>query len=67
MQMSFMNFWKAYNSSRCKTTMTVISIIIVLTLAVTELLQMPSPRIWEAFLIVMGYWVGRGTKLRDRN
>ena len=60
------NFWTIYNSSRCKTTMTIISIIIVLALSITEITQNPSPRIWEAFLIVMGYWVGRGTKVRDK-
>ena len=60
-----MNFWKVYNSSRCKTTMSILSLIIVLALCITEVFQAPSPRIWEAFLIVMGYWVGRGTKVRD--
>lgn len=60
------NFWKIYNSSRCKTTMSILSIILVVALAVTEIAQIPSPRLWEAFLIVMGYWVGRGTKVRDK-
>lgn len=59
------SFWHAYNSSRCKTTMAVISIVVVLALAITEIFQVGSPRIWEAFLIVMGYWVGRGTKVKD--
>ena len=45
--------------------MSVLSLIIVLALCITEICQMPSMRIWEAFLIVIGYWVGRGTKVRD--
>ena len=60
------NFWKVYNSSRCKTTMTILSIIVVLALVTMELLQIPSDRMWEAFLIVIGYWVGRGTKIKDK-
>ena len=59
------NFWKIYNSSRCKTQMSILSIILVLALAITEIAQCPSPRLWEAFLIVMGYWIGRGTKVKD--
>ena len=64
--MSTKSFWTVYNSSRCKVTMTVISVIVVIALAITEVTQMPSARIWEAFLIVIGYWVGRGTKVRDK-
>ena len=59
------NFWTIYNSSRCKTTMSVLSLVIVLSLAITEIAQCSSPRLWEAFLIVIGYWVVRGTKVRD--
>lgn len=61
-----MNFWKVYNSSRCKMTMSILSIILVLTLCATELMQATRPILWEAFLIVMGYWFGRGTKVRDK-
>ena len=47
--------------------MTILSIIVVLALVTMELLQIPSDRMWEAFLIVIGYWVGRGTKVKDNS
>lgn len=58
-------FWHTYNSKLCKVTVSVISVVLVIALAYTEIVQCPSPRLWEAFLIVMGYWVGRGTKVKD--
>lgn len=60
-------FWEIYNSSRCKTTMMVISIIVTIAFALTEIFQVPNEDLKVVMVGIIGYWAGRTTKNKDKN
>lgn len=59
------NFWEAYNSSRCKTAMLIISIIIIAGFAICEVLGNSNPTLYNCFVIIIGYWMGRTSKSKE--
>lgn len=59
-------FWKAYNSSRCKTVMMVISIIITLSFCLDQLFGGQNQDLAKGFFAIMAYWIGRTTKAEDK-
>lgn len=60
-------FWENFNSSRCKTAMLVISLLITLGLVFTECSGRSSEVLVMAFFTVIGFWSGRTTKAKDPN
>ena len=58
-------FWETFNMSRCKTAMLVISIIITLSFAATEIFGQSNNNLEIAFFVVIGYWTGRTTKAKE--
>ncbi|MCK4454517.1 hypothetical protein KAU51_04245 [Candidatus Parcubacteria bacterium] len=60
-------FFEAFNSSRCKTAMLALSIILVLGYVVTIFIQVPSEELKTIVIIVIGYWIGKTAKNRDKN
>ena len=60
-------FFEAFNSSRCKTAMLAISIILVIGYIATILLQIPNEELKNIVIIVIGYWIGKTAKNRDKN
>ena len=61
------NFWNSFNSSRCKTAMLALSIILVIGYIATILLQIPSEELKNIVIIVIGYWIGKTAKNKDKN
>lgn len=61
------NFWDAFNSSRCKTAMLVLSIILVIGYVITIFIQVPSEELKTIVIIVIGYWIGKTAKNKDKN
>lgn len=61
------SFWKAYNSSRCKTAMLIISLIVFTGVVASELLGHPSDFLKDTAVIIVGYWAGRSTKSNDKS
>jgi hypothetical protein len=59
------NFWKAYNSSRCKTAMLVISIIVTLAFSIDQIWGSGNQDLAKAFFAVMAYWIGRTSKSKE--
>lgn len=60
-------FFEAFNMSRCKTAMLVISSLITIGFVAAELLQIPSENLKLIMIGVFGYWTGRFIKGKDRN
>lgn len=60
-----MSFWKAYNSSRCKTVMMVISIIVTTAFVLDQLIGSGTPDLAKGFFAVIGYWIGRSSKSKE--
>ncbi len=60
------SFWEAFNASRCKTAMLLISIIIALAFAGSQLLQVESQELNAAIIIIIGYWAGRTSKAKEK-
>lgn len=60
------NFWKSYNSSRCKTVMMVISVLITCAFAIDQLFGTGSPDLAKGFFAIIGYWIGRTSKSKDK-
>ena len=60
-------FFEAFNSSRCKTAMLAISIILVIGYIITIFLQVPSEELKTIVVIVIGYWIGKTAKNKDKN
>ncbi len=58
-------FWENWNLSRCKTAMLVISVIIVLSMAICEITGNGSDALETAFYVIIGYWTGRTSKVKD--
>lgn len=60
-------FWEVYNSSRCKTAMLAISIIVFLAVAASEVLGHRSELLSTLAILIIGYWTGRTSKGKDLN
>ena len=60
------HFWKAYNSSRCKTTMMVITFVITVAFCIDQVLLTGNQDLAKAFFAVMAYWIGRTSKAKDK-
>ena len=58
-------FWEVFHTSRCKTAMLIISIIITTGLVITEIIGTPNPTLHQSFIIVIGYWMGRTSKSKE--
>ena len=58
-------FWEVFHSSRCKTAMLVISVIVTIGLVIAEILGTPNPTLHQGFIIIMGYWMGRTSKSKE--
>ena len=59
------HFWKAYNSSRCKTVMMIISVIITLAFSFDQICGSGNQDLAKACFIVIAYWVGRVSKSKE--
>ena len=59
------HFWKAYNSSRCKTAMLIVSVIITLAFSIDQIWGSQNSDLAKGFFVVMGYWIGRSSKSKE--
>jgi hypothetical protein len=59
------SFWESFNSSRCKTAMLIISIVVVLIWGVTIVAQIPNEELTVIVMGIIGFWSGRSTKVKD--
>jgi len=57
-------FWEAYNSSRCKTAMLCISILLIAGFIIAELSEIET-MISSYIIIILGYWMGRTSKAKE--
>ena len=55
-------FWEAFNSSKCKTAMLIISIIMTIGFVANELIGNNNPTLHSCFIVIIGYWMGRTSK-----
>ena len=53
------NFFNAFNTSRCKTAMLVLSIIVVLGFVISECMGHPSASLEKLSYIAFGFWTAR--------
>ena len=60
-------FFEAFNSSRCKTAMLAISILLIFGYILAILLQVPSEELKTIVIVVIGYWIGKTAKNKDKN
>jgi len=60
-------FWEAFNESRCKTAMLVISVIVTAGVVISEIAGTSSPALQTALVLILGYWAGRTSKAKDKN
>lgn len=60
-------FFEAFNSSRCKTAMLAISILLIFGYVLAILFQTPSGELKTVVVIVIGYWIGKTAKMKDKN
>ena len=58
-------FWKAYNSSRCKTAMLVLSILVTLAFCIDQIAGSGNQDLSKGFFIVIAYWIGRMSKSKE--
>ncbi|MFA6897775.1 MAG: hypothetical protein WCQ96_05870, partial [Patescibacteria group bacterium] len=59
------SFWETFNSSRCKTAMLLITILVFLGVVVAEVLGTSSAFLHECAIIILGYWSGRSSKAKE--
>lgn len=59
------HFWKAYNSSRCKTAMLIISVLITTAFCIDQIWGSGNQDLAKGFFIVIAYWIGRTTKAKE--
>jgi len=57
-------FWEAYNTSRCKTAMLIISILLIAGFIIAELCSIDT-KISTYIIIILGYWMGRTSKAKE--
>lgn len=55
-------FWEVFNSSKCKTAMLIISIILTAGFVASEVLGNNNPTLHSCFIVIVGYWMGRTSK-----
>jgi len=58
-------FWENFNSSRCKTAMLIITVIITIVFGLSILFQIPNENLTVIMMGVVGFWSGRSTKAKD--
>ncbi|MBU4223675.1 hypothetical protein KJ934_00335 [Patescibacteria group bacterium] len=51
-------FWENFYYSHTKTAMLLISVILVVAYAITEILARPSDGLQTAFYMIMSFWAG---------
>lgn len=56
------HFWTSFNSSRCKTTIMVITFIITIAFCFDQTLGSQNQNLATGFFALMTYWIGRSTK-----
>lgn len=59
-------FWASYNSSRCKTVMAIISVLITSAFIFDQIWGNQNSDLAKGFSIIIGYWIGRGSKVKDK-
>lgn len=59
------SFWETFNSSRCKTAMLIITILVFLGVVAAEVTGEGSAFLRECAIIILGYWSGRSSKSKD--
>lgn len=55
-------FWEVFNSSKCKTAMLIISILLTAGFVISEVLGNNNPTLHSCFIVIVGYWMGRTSK-----
>ena len=55
-------FWEVFHSSKCKTAMLVISIILTAGFVISEVIGNNNPTLHSSFIVIVGYWMGRTSK-----
>ena len=55
-------FWEVFNSSKCKTAMLILSIILTLGFVISECIGNNNPTLHSCFIVIIGYWMGRTSK-----
>ena len=60
------NFWRSFNSSRCKTAMLVISIIITLAFSINQIWGNGNQDLAKGFFAIVAYWIGRSSKSKEK-
>ena len=59
------NFFQAFNSSKCKTTLMIVSIIISMAFALDQVFGSCSADLAKGFFAVMAFWWGSYSKSKD--
>lgn len=55
-------FWEVFNSSKCKTAMLIISILLTAGFVISEVIGNNNPTLHSCFIVIVGYWMGRTSK-----
>lgn len=56
------NFFKAFNTSRCKTAMLIITFFVMLAFLLTEVMIIDNTELHTLVIVIIGYWAGRTSK-----
>lgn len=56
------DFFTAYNTSRCKTAMLLITFLFMVAFAAEEIMNVQNPEMHTMLIVITGYWVGRTSK-----
>lgn len=59
------SFWESFNSSRCKTALLIISVMLTIIYGIAILLGKDTDDLTIAMTIVLGFWTGRSSKSKD--
>ncbi len=59
------SFWETFNSSRCKTAMLLISLVVVFVWGISVLMQIPNEELTVIVMGIVGFWSGRSSKKKD--
>lgn len=59
------SFWETFNTSRCKTAMLLITVLVFLGVVVAELMGNNSIFLQQCAVIIVGYWSGRSSKAKE--
>lgn len=61
------SFWETFNTSRCKTAMLLITVLVFLGVVVAELMGNNSIFLQQCAVIIVGYWSGRSSKAKEND